>query len=497
MSAPIQPWRGAPWTPRDWQDEAIRAYLRTRPDQAPVIRAVTGAGKSIVIAEIAHLEEGRVVVMTPTVKLVDQLAGTLRQRGMKVGRYYTYQKDTRQRVIVCCNDSLASLAEKVDPPELWIVDEAHRSENDQVHDVVLGPADMHGERDASLAWVPQRRVGFTATPYRADDSEALSLFDVLAYDYGPAQAIKDGVVVRPRVRQYEGRATTIDEACVEMIQKKASGPGIVDAINISDAQEFAETLRSHDIRAKTVHSRLHDGTIAQRLRKLEAGELDCVVHVSLLSEGVDLPWLRWLCCRRPIGSKVLFAQYIGRGLRQSGPMQWGSEKLPRKKVCEVFDPNDLFGKLSLDYEAVLSGDIAEDETIPELPALEIDWALEDLKDSNEPPETLRGALLTVIDPLVAYVRRVHLALQFMGLVSMKIGAKDWREEAPTSRQLTKLVKDAWVLNEPDVPELHRRHLTNAIRTAEDLDRGTCSDLISILEVLKYGWPHDIEEEIAA
>ena len=39
----------------------------------------------------------------------------------------------------------------------------------------------------------------------------LELFDVLAFDYGPARAIKEGVVVRPRVRQYEGEARTVDE----------------------------------------------------------------------------------------------------------------------------------------------------------------------------------------------------------------------------------------------------------------------------------------------
>jgi hypothetical protein len=462
-----------------------------------VIRAVTGAGKSVVIAELAWLEPGRTIVTTPTVKLVDQLAATLRARGLRVGKYYTHRKDTTHDVIVCCNDSLGSLASKVDPPDLWIVDEAHKSENDQIHDVVLGPKTSDG-RDVSRAWVPARRVGFTATPYRADDSEKLSLFDVLLYDYGPAEAIKDGVVVWPRVRQYEGAAETIDDACIEMI-RKADGPGLVDAINIADAREFAQTLEAVGIRAKAVHSKLHDGTIRRRLDQLHAGELDCVVHVSLLSEGVDLPWLRWLCCRRPISSKVLFAQYVGRGLRQSEAMEWNGQHLPAKKWCDVFDPNDLFGKLSLDYEAVLSGDIEDDagEAFPELPALKVDWAIEELKDSTTEPETLRGVPIRIIDPTIAFIRRLHLTFQFMGLTTMKIGAKEWREEEPTDHQLRRISRDSWVLNEPDVPPHHRRALVVAIKAAGAFNRGTCSDIIAILNVLKFGWPAGTEEEVAA
>lgn len=492
------PWQNSPWEPRGWQRRAIDAWTASDPKQSPVIRAVTGAGKSVVIAELAWLEANRVVVTTPTVKLVDQLASTIKARGIAVGKYYTHRKDTKQRVIVVCNDSLAALAQEIEAPDLWIVDECHKSENSQVLDVVLGPLDFFGNREIDKAWAPMRIVGFTATPYRASDSERLSLFDTLLCDYGPAQAIADGVVVRPRVHQYDGDARTVDEACIEMI-RQAKGPGLVDSINIADAQEFELALNAAGVRAKTVHSRLHEQTVVKRLALLERGELDCIVHVSLLSEGVDLPWLRWLCCRRPISSKVLFAQYVGRGLRQSGALKWGGLELPRKKVCEVFDPNDLFGKLSLDYEAVLSGDLTDDsnESIPELPALELDWALDDLKDSDNPPETLRGALLRAIDPLVRYVRRVHLALQFMGRASMKIGAKDWRELEPSQQQLNRIAKDAWVINEPDVPELHRRSLFNAIHAAGGLDRGTCSDLIAILEVLKYGWPTEIEQEVAA
>ena len=481
------PWKGAPWNPREWQAEALPRALRAMESSNPVIRAVTGAGKSILLAELAHMIPGKVVVTTPTVKLVDQLAGTLRARGLEVGRYFTKAKQTSQRVIICCNDSLPALAEKIDPPELWIVDECHKSECDQVKDVILGPKRMDGTREAEVAWVPRLRVGCTATPYRADQSEKLSLFDHLCYDYGPSQAMKDGVVVPPRVVHYTGTATELDQACLEMIQT-AEGPGIVDAINITDARDFADLLTANGVRAKAVHSKLADVTIKRRLKRLEEGHLDAIVHVSLLSEGVDLPWLRWLCCRRPIGSRPLFAQYIGRGIRT----------YPGKQYCTVFDPQDLFGKLSLDYEAVLGGVDEEDSEIPELPALELDWIVEEIKENPDSlQDTLRGVPIKVIDPTVSYIRRMRLAFQSMGLADMRIGDSEWRREEPTSQQLKRISSDSWLVLEPDVPASHSRALRIAIRAIEGCDRGTASDLISILNVLRYGWPSGAGEEVAA
>lgn len=479
-----KPWEGAPWTPREWQADALPRAMRAIKGSNPVVRAVTGSGKSILLAELAHLTPGRVVITTPSVDLVEQLHKTLKARGISAGKYFTGAKQTRPRVIVCCNDSLPSLAKRIDPPELWIADEAHKTECNQIKDTLLGPKDpFTGERDESEAWAPERRIGFTATPYRADATEKLSLFDALAYNYGPAKAMRDGVVVPPRVIHYHGEAKELDEACIEMIQG-AKGPGVVDAINISDAEEFAEALRCRGIQAKSVHSKLHKRTVQRRLDLLEQGDLDCLVHVSLLAEGVDLPWLMWLCCRRPISSRVLFAQYIGRGIRT----------YPGKRFCTVYDPQDLFGKLSLDYEAILSGGIEDDHVIPELPALELDWVVDEIRESDAPQETLRGVPIRAIDPTVSYIRRTRLAFQAMGLSPMVIGDAGWRKDDPTPQQLKRINRDAWLVLEDDIPPTHSRALRIAIRAIEGCDRGTASDLIAILNALRYGWP---SEEVAA
>ena len=458
----LTPWTGAPWTPRKWQATALQR-AQSAPGN-PVIRAVTGAGKSILIAELAHLTEGRVLVTTPTVQLVDQLAATLTARGLNVGKFYTSGKNTTAQVIVCCNPSLAELSTRMAPPALWIADECHKTESDEIKSVIE-------------TWIPTRRIGVTATPYRSDLGERLTLFDSLAYNYGPAEAIRDGVVVPPRVVHYSGEARDIDTVCVELIQS-AKGPGVVDAISIADAEQFSTLLADAGVRAKSVHSKLHASTVAKRIAALEAGELDCLVSVSMLVEGVDFPWLRWLCCRRPIGSRVRFAQYIGRGLRS----------YPNKTYCTIFDPHDLFGRLSLDYESVLGATDEPDDI--EMPALEIDFALSDIDSTSE--KTLEGIPVRVISPVVSFVRRLHLAFQCSGLISMVLPHDGWREDDPSDAQLSKIGTLAWVVDEPEVPPTQRRALIVAIKAAVSLNRGTVSDLISILRSLEYGWPETLE-----
>ena len=46
------PWTSAPWEPRKWQREALSRIVGM--DGSPLVRAVTGAGKSILIAELAY-----------------------------------------------------------------------------------------------------------------------------------------------------------------------------------------------------------------------------------------------------------------------------------------------------------------------------------------------------------------------------------------------------------------------------------------------------------
>ena len=166
--------------------------------------------------------------------------------------------------------------------------------------------------------------------------------------------MRDGVVMMPRVRSWQGPITPgdsaeIDEVCAKMIEQvlaEAKGPGVVNAKSCAGADSYAAFLAARGLAAASIHSKLDRETQKKRLESLRTGRLDCLVHVNMLSEGVDLPWLEWLCMRRESMSRVRFVQEVGRVVRT----------FPGKTRALVLDPLDHFGSLALDYDAMLGGE---------------------------------------------------------------------------------------------------------------------------------------------
>jgi hypothetical protein len=413
-----------------------------------------GSGKSIAISEICTRNTGRIVVTAPTVDLVEQLSDTIAHwTGETVGRFYTRSK-TIERITVVCHASLAQFAAKLDAVDLWIADEAHKTECDQV-----------------VAWAdeiaPVRRIGFTATPWRASTSQSLSLFSQCVYEYGPADALRDGVVVMPRL-VFPHEDGLVDVQCAEFIAAQ-SAPGVCNASSIEDAEIFGEYLRQFDVETLVVHSQSgQDGRDAVRF--LEEGGRRCAVYVNMLAEGFDCPCIQWLVARRRVGSRVRFAQEIGRGLRA----------YTGKTECLVFDPHRLFTTLSLSYEACLGDLPPQDEVIP---ILDLGLVAEDLvvKAQKEPARAHAF--------LAAYLYEIRLELQFRGIVEMKLtrgAAKksaQWRNADATPKQLQfakQIAKQAGRYS-TGWPENIRYAMRTLWSDLPFCTRGVVSDFIEILQ----------------
>jgi hypothetical protein len=203
-----------------------------------------------------------------------------------------------------------------------------------------------------------------------------------------------------------------------------------------------------------------------RIRRLRSGRIRALVHVQLLTEGVDLPWLQWLALRRPVGSPVRLVQEVGRVLRA-----W-----PGKTEAVLYDPHDLLGELGLVHAAALedaqkregaSAD-ADPWSIPELDGLE--------NVSRLPPPKAVQAIEGWVTDVLGELRSYGLAKP----PAHDAGAK-WRRKRATERQRAALGKMSWAARYfPD--ERHRR----AVRWVLEQDlllSGTASDLIDILRSL--------------
>lgn len=453
-------------TLRTWQRQAL--HLLTLPDTPDygIITAIMGAGKSVVIALLCSAWSGPVVVTAPTIALVDQLSATIEAiSGESVGRLYTGGKST-ERITVVCLPSI-DLAPR-EPGTLWIADECHRTDRAPV---------------AEFDEFAHFRIGFSATPRG-------SLWQFEHMRYTVADALRDGVLVPMRVHYLTGKGkghVDRNEACVEWIAKQ-TGPGVVSADSIADAEDFTEALNDAGVPALCIHSRLPAKTRKAAMRALESGTIRALAHVRMLVEGVDLPWLRWLCLRSPRATQVAFAQEIGRVLRA----------YPGKTHADIFDPYGVTLEHELqDVFAVCDAAPIESEPADPPPEPFIDPLT---GEEFEKPTAIDRKKIQTRSEGAAYVAQCLMALKQHGIAppgSGATGLKGWRRDLATEKQLAilaKTVKQArfFVQNKGRVDDLsdaestHARAIAlqvtraHAIADKYPLRKGYVSDLITVL-----------------
>jgi superfamily II DNA or RNA helicase len=465
---------------RKWQAEALPAALCSiYARRAGVVAATTGAGKSVLQAELIRLylldnPDHRVVVTAPSIRLVDQLADTFSSwlPSGCVGKWYTHGKQGGRQVTVACNPSAVALAQHLAGhgivADLWIADECHKTE--------CATFGVGVDVDVERAGFPSKaRLGFTATPFRANAKATVQLFDTVTYRYPPAEAMRDGAIVDFEIIPWDETRAPVatDEACVTMIRELGDqrGPGVVNASTIQDAEEYCAVLEAAGFKARALHSRMTTEDKNETVDALRSGAIDMIVHVAMLVEGVDFPWLRWICLRRQVRSRVRFIQEVGRVLRAS----------PGKDKARVLDPNDLFGEFQLTYADALG--LLFNDSDPDELELEAETEEDkECKDSDKPPEEVQSARTTALG---RYVREIRLALLAEGIAkdSKQPAGRLWREHAPTAKQLGWIEKLKGFLRYVCIE--HSAALQQLL-TSPNLTKGIVCDMIDILCGLKDG-----------
>ena len=308
------PFEGGPFPPRVWHREAYPECMRwLRSKKRGLLYACTGAGKSYLVCAISReitktMRPGYcVVIEVPTQALVRQMTEKDLPKWLpkaSIGTWYGRKRIIKPRpVIVACRDSLPKLVEFLEAHKIkiacLIADEAHRIEAERY-------------REAIDALSPSTMMGVTATPYLASDG--LEAWDGLIYQYRITRAVEEGVLVPARLVVGAGDGTdAIDDA---ITASREAGPySIVDCYGIDDAEQHARDLTDDGVPALAVHSQMPQKSVDAALEAHKTGKVWALCQVDMLSEGVDMPYLRSLVLRRPIGSHVRRIQLMGRALR--------------------------------------------------------------------------------------------------------------------------------------------------------------------------------------
>jgi len=362
------------FTLRPYQQEAVDAtlsYFRKHLEPA-VIVLPTGAGKSLVIAELARLARGRVLVLAHVKELVAQNHAKYLALGLEADIFAAglHRKESQGKVVFGSVQSVARNLEHFNGKfSLLIVDECHRigEKEDSQYQQILS------HLRASNPEI--RLLGLTATPYRlgkgwiyhyhyhgmvrGDDQ---ALFRDCIYELPLRYMIKNGYLTPPErldmpVVQYDfSRLQSQSDGLFseadlnrELAQQKRITPHI-----ISQIVSFAEQRRGVMVFAATVE---HAKEITALLPACQAAlitadtpgperdsliarfkqqEYRYLVNVSVLTTGFDAPHVDLIAILRPTESVSLYQQIVGRGLRLA----------PGKKDCLILDyagnPHDLF-----------------------------------------------------------------------------------------------------------------------------------------------------------
>lgn len=350
---------------RPYQHDAVQATLRHfRHDRRPaVIVLPTGAGKSLVIAELARLAKGRVLVLAHVRELVEQNHAKYESFGLHAGIFSAGlgRKDDDEKVIFGSIQSIARAEEEFFKDfSLVIVDECHRvsEEGETQYQQVITRIQHHNPEVCVL--------GLTATPYRLGlgwiyefhgpreelKSTQPRFFKKCIFELSIQTMIDEGFLTPPI--RIDSPVASYDFSSLELkggrfvigeIEKVLKDQKRVTPMILKNIVEMAKDRQGVMIFTSSVrHATEIMASLPPYVSALVVGEtssedreatiqafkerrLKFLVNVSVLTTGFDAPHVDVIAILRPTESVSLYQQIIGRGLRLS----------PGKQDCLILD----------------------------------------------------------------------------------------------------------------------------------------------------------------
>jgi DNA repair protein RadD len=323
----------------------------------------TGAGKSLVIAELARIAKGRVLVLAHVKELVEQNHEKYEGYGEK-GAVFSAglgRKETDQQVVFASVQSVVrNLDAFVNQFSLLVIDECHRV-----------PDNKESSYQKVISHVTQRNpgikvLGLTATPYRLGigwiyqyhtrgqvRSEESRFFRDCIFELPIRYLLDEGFLtpaqmVDAPILSYDFSALRpsnlgrYKESDLDLVIEKAkrATPQIVNQIvQMSKDRQgvmiFAATVRHAEeilslLGEESADIVIGDTPTPERDRIIHAfkeRKIKFLVNVSVLTTGFDAPHVDLIAILRPTESISLYQQIVGRGLRLS----------PGKAECLILD----------------------------------------------------------------------------------------------------------------------------------------------------------------
>lgn len=319
------------YTLRDYQDKAVNDTRQAFADgyKAPCLVLSTGAGKTVCAGQIVHdaFHKGkRVVFVVHRQELAKQTFRTFKGYGLTPAYIMAGVKpDYKNPVQIASIGTLCNRFDKIEEPDLVIIDEAQHSLANQWLKL-------------KQEWPHARIIGLTATPCRLDGKPLREYFDTLVigpsttdlitkgaltpYDYYAPSRI-DTTGMKHNKTDFTADALSFFSQKREIIgdnikqyQRLANGKrNIVFACNVKHSMEIVKRYQDAGIPAAHLDGETPQAERENILDRFAKGEILVLSNVELFGEGFDLPAIEVVSLLRPTLSTSLFLQQVGRALR--------------------------------------------------------------------------------------------------------------------------------------------------------------------------------------
>lgn len=265
--------------------------------------------------------------------------------------------DGDEDLIIASKDSLIRNLEGLDEwakdEEIYLViDEAHHATAKSYRQII-----EYLNENANVLKI----LGLTATPFRTDEKEKGLLgkvfYDDIIYEIGLNKLINKGLLSRPNFEECKTDINIGESIGLQALQsiekfdnipkdiaeqiasngfrnkviveqykrhKEKYGKTIVFALNRVHAVALKQSFDLAGIKSEFIISGntsdfigidITDIKMEESIKKYKNDEIDVLINVNILTEGVDLPETKTIFLTRPTISKTLMTQMIGRGLR--------------------------------------------------------------------------------------------------------------------------------------------------------------------------------------
>ena len=340
---------------RPYQQEAVDIAVKKLQGKSKpfIIQAATGAGKSLIIADICHKIDEPILILQPSKEILEQNYAKLISYDPLIDAGIYSASAGRKEIREFTFATIGSIYKKPKEFEHFkyaIVDECHG----------LNPKKADGMLTSFFKAIECEHIcGLTATPYRIDtlwtrnDDGTLTstaslkminrisrtpFFKSIAYKIETAELIRDSFLspVKYFTEQTDWSQLRINTTGADFTEdsiEKFAGKRIeriVKAIEYSEehrkrtltfcstigqAEHVLDHVEKRGIGVAMVTGKTPKTERERLIEQFKAGEIKHMLNVGVFTTGFDAPVLDTVILARPTMSLALYYQMVGRGIR--------------------------------------------------------------------------------------------------------------------------------------------------------------------------------------